>query len=133
MALVLLGDALVAVGYYIVFSRAAGEQLGCQHYRSAAGPECHRSLRHRSPSNVFGRSIDDSFHAVGLGLALGLHVRAVLLCGIIAARLLDEERISRRTCQVKPDWRIRDGCPLDELGLFFDYTWLWPLIFAFSR
>ena len=29
---------------------------------------------------------------LALGFALGLHVRAVLLCGIIAARLLDEER-----------------------------------------
>jgi hypothetical protein len=60
VALVLSGNALVALGYYIhSLSRAAGEQLSCRHYRSAAGPECHfhRSLRHRSPSNVFGRSI----------------------------------------------------------------------------
>ena len=30
-------------------SRAAGEQMGCQHYRSAAGPECHLdwTLQHR--------------------------------------------------------------------------------------
>ena len=31
-------------------------------------------------------------HGAGLGFALGLHVRAVLLCGIITVRLLDEER-----------------------------------------
>ena len=63
-----------------------------QHYRSAPGPECrfHRSLRHRPPSNVFGRCVDDSCHAAGLGLDLGL-LCAVLLCGVIAARLLDEE------------------------------------------
>jgi hypothetical protein len=62
-------------------SRAAGEQMGCQHYRSAAEPECHfdRTLRHRLPSNVCGRCVDDSCHAAGLGLALGLRVRGVAL------------------------------------------------------
>ena len=55
--------------------------MGCQHYRSAAGPECHFdwSLRHRPPPNVFGRCVDDSCHAAGLGLFLGLRVRRVAL------------------------------------------------------
>ena len=39
-----------------------------------------------------GGLFDDSCHAAGVGLALGLHVRAVLLCGIITVRLLDEDR-----------------------------------------
>ena len=62
-------------------SRAAGEQLGCQHYRSAAGPECHfdRTLWHRPSPNVFGRCVDDSCHAARLGLSLGLRVRGVAL------------------------------------------------------
>ena len=62
-------------------SRAAGEQMGCQHYRSAAGPACDldRTLRHRPPSDVFGRCVDDSCHVAGLGLALGLRLRRVAL------------------------------------------------------
>jgi hypothetical protein len=60
---------------------------------------------HRPSSNVWGRCVDDSCHAAGLGLALGPRVRAVLL-GIIAARL-----------STKPDCRIREADPLDELGV----------------
>src|SRR5271165_1064367 len=50
-------------------SRAAGERMGCQHYRSAAGPECHfhRTIRHRPTSNVFGRCVDDPATPPALG------------------------------------------------------------------
>jgi hypothetical protein len=56
-ALVLLRRCVSRGGLLHRLSRAAGEQMGCQHYRSAAGPECHfdRSPRHRPPPNVFGR------------------------------------------------------------------------------
>jgi protein-S-isoprenylcysteine O-methyltransferase Ste14 len=47
-------------------------------------------------------------------LALGslwAFVCAVLLCGIIAARLSTRSGFSRGTCQIKPDCRIREADP----------------------
>ena len=81
VALVLLGDTLVAVGYYIVFLALRENRWAASIIEVQARPECHfeRSLRHRPPSNVFGRCVDDSCHAAGLGLALGLRVRGVAL------------------------------------------------------
>ena len=52
------------------------------------------------PSNVFGRCVDDSCSTpLALG-SLWAFVCAVLLCGIIAARVLDEERFLSRILPV---------------------------------
>ena len=75
--------------------------MGCQHCQSAAGPACDldRTLRHRPPPNVFGGVLMILATPLALG-SLWAFVCAVLLCGIIAARLLDEERFLLRTCPV---------------------------------
>jgi protein-S-isoprenylcysteine O-methyltransferase Ste14 len=57
-------------------------------------------LAFHPPSNVFGRFVDDSCSTpLALG-SLWAFVCAVLLCGIIAARVLDEERFLSRILPV---------------------------------
>ena len=92
-ALVLLGDALVAVGYYIVF-------LGLRENRWAASiieVQAGQSVISTGPYGIVRHPMYSSgvLMILATPLALGSHwafVSAVLLCGIIAARLLDEER-----------------------------------------
>ena len=132
VALVLLGDALVAVGYYIVFlalreNNWAASIIEVRPGQSVTGP--YGIVRHPMYSGGLLMIL-----ATPLALGSPWAFMCALCCFAASSRRGFSTRsgISRRTCQVKPDWRIRDGCPLDELGLFFDYTWLWPLIFAFS-
>ena len=75
--------------------------MGCQRYRSAAGPECHFDRSYgivRHPMYSGGVLM---IFATPLALgSLSAFVCAVLLCGVIAARLLDEERYLSRNFPV---------------------------------
>jgi hypothetical protein len=111
-ALVLLGDALVAVGYYIVFlalreNRWAASSIEVRPGQSVIPPD----LPHRPPSDVFGRCVDDSCHAAGLGLALGLRVRGLALRHHRGAGPRRGAVSLEDLASIKPDCRIRDGCP----------------------
>ena len=83
-------------GWWISLAYAVGRIEGVE---KAEAILLRRTLPHRPPSNVFGRCVDDSCHAAGLG-SLWAFVCAVLLCGIIAARVLDEERFLSRILPV---------------------------------
>jgi hypothetical protein len=81
VALVLLGDVLVAVGYYIIFlalreNRWAASIIEVQPGQSVIATGPYSIVRHPM---YFGRCVDDSCHAAGLGLALGVCVRGVAL------------------------------------------------------
>jgi protein-S-isoprenylcysteine O-methyltransferase Ste14 len=92
-ALVVLGDALVAVGYYIIFlalreNRWAASIIEVQPGQSVISTGPYGIVRH--PMYSGGVLI-----ILATPLALGslwAFVCAMLLCGVIAARLLDEER-----------------------------------------
>jgi protein-S-isoprenylcysteine O-methyltransferase Ste14 len=75
--------------------------MGCQQYRSAAGPECNSIgpcgiVRHPMYS---GGVLMTLAAPLALG-SLWAFVCVVLLCGIIAAPLLDEERFLSRILPV---------------------------------
>jgi protein-S-isoprenylcysteine O-methyltransferase Ste14 len=91
--LVLVGDALVAVGYYIVFlalreNRWAASIIEVQPGQSVISTGPYGIVRHPMYS---GGVLMILATPLALG-SLWAFVCAVLLCGIIAARLLDEER-----------------------------------------
>jgi protein-S-isoprenylcysteine O-methyltransferase Ste14 len=98
LALVLLGDALVAVGYHIVFlalreNRWAASIIEVRPSQSVISTGPYGIVRH--PMYAGGVLM-----ILAMPLALGwlwAFVCAVLLCGIIAARLLDEERYLSRS------------------------------------
>ena len=97
MALVFLGDALVAVGYYIVFlalraNRWAASIIEVQPGQSVISTGPYSIVRHPMYS---GGVLMILATPLALG-SLWAFVCAVLLCGIIAARLLDEERFLLR-------------------------------------
>jgi protein-S-isoprenylcysteine O-methyltransferase Ste14 len=96
-ALVLLGDALVAVGYYIVFlalreNRWAASIIEVQPGQRVISTGPYGIVRHPMYS---GGVLMILATPLALG-SLWAFVCAVLLCGIIAARLLDEERFLSR-------------------------------------
>jgi protein-S-isoprenylcysteine O-methyltransferase Ste14 len=96
-SLVPLGNALVALGYYIVFlalreNRWAASIIEVQPGQSVISTGPYGIVRH--PMYSGGVLI-----ILATPLALGslwAFVCAVLLCGVIAARLLDEERYLSR-------------------------------------
>jgi protein-S-isoprenylcysteine O-methyltransferase Ste14 len=98
LALVLLGDALVAVGYHIVF-------LALRENRWAASIIEVRPSQSVISTGPYGIVCHPMYAGgvlmiLAMPLALGwlwAFVCAVLLCGIIAARLLDEERYLSRS------------------------------------
>jgi hypothetical protein len=115
--------------------------MGCQHYRSAAGPECHfhRSLGHRPLPNVFGRCVDDSCHAAGFWGRFGPSYARCCFAASGAARLLDEEGYLSRNLPDKAGlphqgWMTRR----DELGVLcpcsvrqnFSQTSLWSNVIS---
>jgi protein-S-isoprenylcysteine O-methyltransferase Ste14 len=92
-ALVLLGDALVAVGYYIVFlalreNKWAASIIEVRPGQSVISTGPYGIVRHPMYS---GGVLMILATPLALG-SLWAFVCAVLLCGVIAARLLDEER-----------------------------------------
>jgi protein-S-isoprenylcysteine O-methyltransferase Ste14 len=92
-ALVFLGDALVAVGYYIVFlalreNRWAASIIEVRPGQSVISTGPYGIVRHPMYS---GGVLMILATPLALG-SLWAFACAVLLCGIIAARLLDEER-----------------------------------------
>jgi protein-S-isoprenylcysteine O-methyltransferase Ste14 len=97
VALVVLGDALIAVGYYIVFlalweNRWAASIIEVRPGQSVISTGLYGIVRH--PMYSGGVLI-----ILATPLALGslwAFVCAALLCGVIAARLLDEERYLSR-------------------------------------
>ena len=96
-ALVLLGDALVAVGYYIVFlalreNRWAASIIEVRPGQSVISTGPYGIVRHPMYS---GGVLMILATPLALG-SLWAFVCAVLLCGIVAARLLDEERYLSR-------------------------------------
>ena len=96
-ALVLLGDALVAVGYYIVFlalreNRWAASIIEVRPGQSVISTAPYRIVRHPMYS---GGVLMILATPLALG-SLWAFVCAVLPCGMIAARLLDEERYLSR-------------------------------------
>jgi protein-S-isoprenylcysteine O-methyltransferase Ste14 len=96
-ALVLLGDALIAVGYYIVFlalreNKWAASIIEVRPGQSVISTGPYGIVRHPMYSGGL-------LMILATPLALGslwAFVCAVLLCGVIAARLLDEERYLSR-------------------------------------
>ena len=96
-ALVLLGDALVAVGYYIVFlalrqNKWAASIIEVRPGQSVISTGPYGIVRHPMYS---GGVLMILATPLALG-SLWAFVCAVLLCGVIAARLLDEERYLSR-------------------------------------
>ena len=96
-ALVLLGDALVAVGYYIIFlalreNRWAASIIQVRPGQSIISTGPYSIVRHPMYS---GGVLMILATPLALG-SLWAFVCAVLLCGVIAARLLDEERYLSR-------------------------------------
>jgi protein-S-isoprenylcysteine O-methyltransferase Ste14 len=96
-ALVLLGDALVAVGYYIVFlalreNRWAASIIEVQPGQSVISTGPYSIVRHPMYS---GGVLMILATPLTLG-SLWAFVCAMLLCGVTAARLLDEERYLSR-------------------------------------
>jgi protein-S-isoprenylcysteine O-methyltransferase Ste14 len=92
-ALVLLGDALVAVGYYIVFLALRENRWAASIIEVRPG----QSVISTGPYRIVRRPMysGGALMILSTPLALGslwAFVCAILLCGIIAARLLDEER-----------------------------------------
>jgi protein-S-isoprenylcysteine O-methyltransferase Ste14 len=92
-ALVLLGDALVAVGYYIIFlalreNRWAASIIEVQPGQRVISTGLYGVIRHPMYS---GGVLMIFATPLALGSLWGF-VCAVLLCGNITARLLDEER-----------------------------------------
>ena len=91
--LVLLGNALVALGYYIVFlaqreNRWAASIIEVQPGQSVISTGPYGIVRHPMYS---GGALMILATPLALG-SLWAFVCAALLCGVIAARLLDEER-----------------------------------------
>jgi protein-S-isoprenylcysteine O-methyltransferase Ste14 len=105
-ALVLLGNALVAVGYYIVFlamreNRWAASIIEVQPGQSVISTGPYGIVRHPMYSGGV-------LMILATPLALGsiwAFVCAVLLCGVIAARLLDEERYLSKNLLGYEDYR----------------------------
>ena len=100
-ALVFLGDALVAVGYYIVFlalreNRWAASIIEVQPGQSVISTGPYGIVRHPMYS---GGVLMILATPLALG-SLWAFVCAVLLCGVIAARLLDEEWFLSRNLPV---------------------------------
>ena len=100
-ALVLLGDALVAVGYYIVFiarreTDRATSIIEVRPGQSVISTGPYRIVRHPMYS---GGVLMILATPLALG-SLWAFVCAVLLCGVIAARLLDEEWFLSRNLPV---------------------------------
>ena len=92
--LVLLGDAIVAVGYYIVFlalreNRWAASIIQVRPGQSVISTGPYAIVRHP----MYSGGVLMILATLG---SLWAFVCAVLLCGIIAARLLDEERYLSR-------------------------------------
>jgi protein-S-isoprenylcysteine O-methyltransferase Ste14 len=92
-ALVLVGDALVAAGYYIIFlalreNRWAASIIEVQPDQSVISTGPYGIVRHPMYS---GGVLMILATPLALGSVWAL-VCAVLLCGVIVARLLDEER-----------------------------------------
>jgi hypothetical protein len=98
-------------------SRAAGEQVGCQHYRSAARPKCHfdRSLRRR-PHRMFSGGVlmnlrpmmfSSSIMLFGLRLPAGviLHgdTRVVLVVSLAVAVAVLKSALPKR---IRSDGRV---------------------------
>ena len=104
-ALVLLGNALVAVGYYIVF-------LALRENRWAVEVRSGQSVISTGPYGIVRHPMYSGgvLMILATPLALGslwAFACAVLLCGMIAARLLDEERYLSRNLPGYDEYRRR--------------------------
>jgi protein-S-isoprenylcysteine O-methyltransferase Ste14 len=108
VALVLFGDVLVAVGYYIIFlalreNRWAASIIEVQPGQRVISTGPYGIVRHPMYSGAV-------LMILATPLALGslwAFVCAVLLCGMIAARLLDEERYLSRNLPGYDEYRRR--------------------------